>query len=386
MNNLDRYIIDDLSPDIELPQSYHDIISNTLKNKQLRKRYRLKKLIHIIISIISSIFLTSGMVFAGYTVYEKVWKEPTIYNTIEEKISDDKDFYEESNINNLKENIIISNKEAIYIVSNIFSNLGIDEEITEKNIKVNEESFSQHFEIQTEKFYVSINSNGDFQNLINNNFNYTFKSDIITENEAIMFANNIIENIGLGEQYSLKYIEDTNSFKNGNKSNIWFASYYQTINGLKNKYNCINLSFRIRDNNVEIEKIITLDNNFKFDNNEIILNKTDAIKIAKEVDRRISILEITSMEAELEIERLNSFIYIQEQSLGKDDEHKEQIIDGNSHSYNAYSNDRILRIVWNVRINYDYNNINARNDKERFGRNYYVDATTGEIIGGSWGN
>ena len=42
-------------------------------------------------------------------------------------------------------------------------------------------------------------------------------------------------------------------------------------------------------------------------------------------------------------------------------------------------------MVWDIKINYTYDNTKARNNGEFLGRNYYVDATTGEIIGGSWG-
>lgn len=48
-----------------------------------------------------------------------------------------------------------------------------------------------------------------------------------------------------------------------------------------------------------------------------------------------------------------------------------------------------LRKVYNVKIFYDVNYTDdepAHNWKEQFGREYFVDATTGEIIGGRWGD
>jgi len=54
-----------------------------------------------------------------------------------------------------------------------------------------------------------------------------------------------------------------------------------------------------------------------------------------------------------------------------------------------YSNEKILRKVWNVKIKYQFNYIPdepVHNWKEQFGREYYIDATTGEIIGGNWGD
>ena len=49
MDKIDKYIIDNLSQDIKLPQSYQNIISNTLKNKKITKRYKFKKIINFFI-------------------------------------------------------------------------------------------------------------------------------------------------------------------------------------------------------------------------------------------------------------------------------------------------------------------------------------------------
>ena len=58
--------------------------------------------------------------------------------------------------------------------------------------------------------------------------------------------------------------------------------------------------------------------------------------------------------------------------------------DGKIISYNGYYNEKVLRKVWNVRIQYYIDKEKQRNISELGGRNYYVDTTTGEIIGGSW--
>ena len=163
------------------------------------------------------------------------------------------------------------------------------------------------------------------------------------------------------------------------------ASYYETINGLQNKYSCINIFFSVIDDNVVIERISNLDDNYEYQNNEIVITKENAIEIAKAADRKISILDITKIDAELAIERVNSFVYAQEKTLGKEDEYKYEIIDGYNTAYNAYFNEKILRTIWKVKIDYEFRNENKRNDNERFGRIYYIYSTTGEVIGGSWG-
>ncbi len=385
MDKIDKIIFEDLSREIILPNSYTNTILNCLNNKENIKKYKYKKLIRTLTTAIASIILCTGVAFAGYTIYEKVWKEPKIYNTYEEKMTDDIYNYEKNNNEKLEENEIVSVEKATTIISNISQKLELNESITEKDIVVNTEVFSNYFEIENDKLRLNINANGIFQNYINKSFDYTAKPDNITEKEATEIANKILENIEMNENYTLKSIESTTSIDKNNSAKIWFASYYQTFNGLSNKYNCINISFNIVNNKVVIERIITLDNGFKFQNNEVIISQEEALDIAKEMDRKISILNISSCDAKLDIERLNSFVYIQEKTLGKEDELKEEIINNSSHIYSGYSNEKILRVIWNVTISYDYNDTNSRNSNEYYGRNYFIDATTGEIIGGSWG-
>jgi hypothetical protein len=385
MDKIDIFIRNTIKNEFELPQSYNNVIWYTLKKKSKIKKYKYIKLLKTICTTCVGIILSTGFVFAGYTMYERVWKEPKIYNSLEEKITDEKAISEENNKEKFETNEIISNQEAVSIFSNILSNLGISQNISEENIKINTELYSQYFSIETNEYTIDISANGIFQNFINKSFDYTIKCDDITEKKATEFANKIIESINLNNKYTLNNIESTVSLKNGNTANIWFASYYQEINGLKNKYNCINLSFYVVNNRVIIESIITLDNDFEFQDNEVLITKEEALKIAKDMDRKISVLDINSCDAELAIERLNSFVYIQEQTLGKEDEIKEEIIDGVGNTYYGYSNEKILRIVWKVKIDYNYNASNARNENEYRGRYYYIDATTGEIIGGSWG-
>lgn len=385
MDKIDKYIIDDLSQDIKLPQSYQNIISNTLKNKQITKKYRLKKLIHTIITSISSLILFSGMAFAGYTVYEKVWKEPQSFNSLEERIEYDREFSQKNTEEKINKNKIMSIEEAISISSDIFKNLEIEQNITTENIKINSEQFASYFEIETNEYTMSLTPNGVFRYLMNKKFNYNAKDNIIDESTALELSNKIINCLNLNNNYSLNFIEYTNGFIKNDSYNIWMASYYETINGLENKYNCINIFFSIIDNNMVIERISKLDDNWEFQNNEVIIEKEKSIEIAQSADRKISMLDISAIDAELAIERINSFVYAQEKTLGKEDEYKYEDIDGGTNIYNAYSNEKILRTIWKVKIDYNYNDDNARNSNESRGRYYYVDATTGEIIGGSWG-
>lgn len=388
MNNLDRYIIDDLSPDIELPQSYHDIISNTLKNKQLRKRYRLKKLIHIIISIISSIFLTSGMVFAGYTVYEKVWKAPIEFNNVQEFQEKD---YQEKEI--VKEEMNNTESTSIYniidLAQNIIKNLGYDYAINESNLKEIAENSEFYYEIVVDNLSIIFSKTGTFQNLFDNNLFYDFslETEQISEVEAKKYANTIYNNIisGINNKYIIGNIQEMSAISRNKQCKEWKAVFYQTYDGIVNSYDVIEIRFVIIDNNLKIKSILTKNSGYTFKNDDIEITKEQALKIAQNCDRKISILDINNIEAEIAIKDMNSFVYAQLNSLGTEDEIKhEPQPDGSIISYDAYYNEKILRKVWNVKINYLVDKEKQRNISESGGRNYYVDAKTGEIIGGAW--
>lgn len=385
MDNIDKLIQDSLKQNIEVPLSCKNTILYTLQKKKIVKKYKLFKFMKSLCTACLSILFSTSVVFASYTVYEKVWKEPKIYNSLEEKIEYDKEIIEKDNKERVEKSEIISVEKAISNSLNIFKKLEIEQEITTENVKINSEKFFNYFEIETNEYIMELTPNGNFCYLINKRYDYNAKDDSIDENTALELSKKIINSLNFNKQYSLNFIEYTNGFINNNSYDIWMASYYETINGIKNKYNCINIFFSIIDNNLVIERISNLNDNYEFQNNEIIITEEQAIKIAKSADRKISILDITTVDAELDIERLNAFVYVQIETLGKEDEIKSEVVNDNTNYYYGYTNEKIIRNIWKVKIDYNYSSDKARNKNEYLGRYYYIDATTGEIIGGSWG-
>lgn len=385
MDNIDKLIKDTLNQKVEIPLSCKNTILYTLQKKKLIKKHKHLKFIKSLCTACLSIILSTEIVFASYTVYEKVWKEPQIYNTLEERDEYNKGINEKDNKERLEESKVISIEEAISKSSDIFNQLDIEQEITAENVKINSEQYLSYFKIKTNEYLMNLTANGEFCSLTNEKYDYNTKDDIIEEKTALEISNKIINSLNLNSQYSLRFIEYTNSFRNNDSYNIWMACYYETINGIQNKYNYVNIWFSIIDDNIVIEKISNFLNNYEFQNNEIIITKEQAIEIAKTTDRKISTLDITTADAELAIERLNAFVYAQKESLGKKDEIKTEKVDNITTAYYGYSNEKIIRNIWKVKIDYNYDTDNARNENEYFGRYYYVDATTGEVIGGSWG-
>ena len=101
---------------------------------------------------------------------------------------------------------------------------------------------------------------------------------------------------------------------------------------------------------------------YDFENNPIVITKEEATQIAK--DKNVQLREsgkIQNIETKLDIRKMNEYVYLRE--LAKD---------GN---YGSYRTEDIVRKVWVVEITYE-NELFVDKDI------YFVDCTTGEIIGG----
>ena len=91
-------------------------------------------------------------------------------------------------------------------------------------------------------------------------------------------------------------------------------------------------------------------------------------------------LEIIDIASELEIRKMNTYIFKLENNI--DDAN----IDESNEETTIYKTENITRNVWIVRIKHNKpENINFSTSLEynkQMDKKYYIDATTGEIIGG----
>ena len=109
--------------------------------------------------------------------------------------------------------------------------------------------------------------------------------------------------------------------------------------------------------------------NVEFSNNEIIISKEEAKKIALEEDKKITDNEVYFTITNLEIRQVNSWIYLLEQNGGKYPDFKqEKLKDGK---------------VWTVNIHYKQGEPDPDNDKKYNSKSIFVDVTTGEVVGGA---
>lgn len=409
MDSIDKKIKQVLSENLIEPLGYDNRIKEALYNKKIKQVKFSMKIFKTVCTACACIILTTGIVFASYTIYEKVWKEPTKFNSYEEyqnNMNSEKNNEEASRTIELeqaeKNGEIISEDQVIICANEILKTLGYNITITNENIRYDDidskHSYNLYYVIRTNNnvnsgIELKLGANGKIYSFTNRDIaiNYNINPDQIDKEKAIDISNNILNKLGLKNLYTLNSADINSHFFNGKEKQEWWVTYVKNYNGILNKYETIELDFYLENNEIKIEQILTKTTDYEIEKNKICITESEAIEIAKKKDRTISELEIKNIETSLEFRPLNAFTYLQEQSNGKDDGLTSEIQESNKNIvYNKYNVDsKILRKVYNVKINYVdifTNSKQAHNWKEQFGREYYVDVTTGEIIGGQWGN
>ena len=130
-----------------------------------------------------------------------------------------------------------------------------------------------------------------------------------------------------------------------------------------------NFTGSIKD--IVISSITFIDNN-NFENNPIIITKEEAIEIATNKEKEFSNLEISDTTADLSIEKMNIFIYCLENNITNEN--------------GEIKTEDITRNVWVVDVKHNKEtkpkDAEIETVKKLYNKKYYIDATTGEIIGG----
>ena len=115
-----------------------------------------------------------------------------------------------------------------------------------------------------------------------------------------------------------------------------------------------------------------MENNFE--NNEYVISEEEAINIAKAKEEEFSGEPIINITAKKSIEKMNQFVYC---------------LENNIEEQTSVRTENRIRNVWVVKIehekepkNKDNTLSNIESVKRYMSKKYYIDATTGEIIGG----
>ena len=373
MKNLDEFLHGFKNNEQLVPNSFTNAIKNfSSKSKGSRKWIMKAKAIKKSIIVAISLLLGSGVAFAATKTYENIWKQPETYKFSYEITEQEK-----------KE--AISEEEAKSKATEYFRKIGLEKEINGLVLTKNAYKDEIQWSIKFESGVMSINSKGEIESLNIPSCNYKIPYNYgITREEARKTAKELLAKYNPNnndDEYELVSLK-RNSEKDED-AYIWYADFYKKYGDLLNNCEKIRIGWIPKVNG-----LYSLDfENYKYENNDQKISKEEAIKIAVEKDKQIETRHnIASTDAELGIDKMNTEVVYREKNIEEYEKGTINFIieENGTHKLKEdavfYKVDNRVRKVWEVTLYYDYYKYD-KDFPERFV--YYVDATTGEIIGGA---
>lgn len=374
MDQLDKKLYNDLNSKIEIPNELDTVIKNGL-NKKKSNILSFKK----IASFLIITFVTSGIVFAGSVVYDKnIWKEPE--RVVVESAENS------NNKNEIKQGTISEDnarKKANEILEKF--EYGSDKIKTIK-LENHIDDYGSNWNITTEQnISISIEGNEDagFSVRNDNILNKGITNYRTTKEEAKNTAKEIAQKYGYDtKEYG--YIKVESNLDSDKDSYIYNVTFCKEYNGIKNPYESIQISFIPEINEVYGFTFV----NKKFENNSVEITKEKAEEIVLSEEQKLSakykMYGIEKLDTELKIVSMNGYANFRANEY-------EQLHEQTSENYPYekwvfYRTESRIRMAWQVKVMYDIpDNINKFDrcyniNDEKF--SYYIDVTTGEVIGG----
>lgn len=342
--------------------------------KEWRKYFMKKRIVQTVATLIVTI--TLGMtVYAGTKVYEnieKIWKTPETYEFTNVLSEEDK-------------KNAISEEEARKKASDYLEKIGLENEVGGLTLRKDAWDNKVIWDIGFKNGTMTMNSKGEFEYLNIPSYTYTIPKNYgITREQARIVAKELLSKYNPNNndnEYELVSLK-----RNGNtdeEAYIWYADFYKKYENSLNMYEKISIGWIPTINGLYSLSI----ENSKYENNEQIISKEEAIKIAKEKDEKIETRhKISSAEAEIGIDKMNTDVIYREKDIEEYDkgtinfktgENGKMILKDDAVFYKVENR---VRKVWEVTLYYDYTKYED-NGLERYV--YFIDSTTGEVIGGN---
>ena len=334
-----------------------------------------RNLLKMVATFVLTIGMTFGLVYAGNVVYEKIWKEPEAYKISQEITEEEKAQ-------------CISETEAEEIAKAYLKKIGYTDESI-GSIGLYKESLSQEnvWSMGSELGTIRIDANtGKLKSVSmpvrEGSIPYNYG---INREEARKVAYELLEKYKpIGETGEYELVSLKRNAGKDEEAYIWYAEFYKKYGDL------YNASERIRVGWIPTSNILyclDIEQN-SYENNEEKISKEEAIQIAKEKDEQIETTrEIQGIKAEIRIKQMNEEVYLREklkEDYGNIMLNMKKTEDG-IYRYKEdavfYKTEERVRKVWCVVITY-----NPEESGYLPAFTYYVDSTTGEIIGGSTGD
>lgn len=350
--------------------------------KEEKTMPKMNKITKSVATILIVLGLGTGVVFATTNLYEKIWKEHKSY-TQEEMINE----LPPEEITEEEKKELISEEEAKAKGIEILEKLGYENQ-TINRIELKrgyDEGVDSYYMIKTKWGYeeglmVQLNANGgDFIGFNDMDLKYKHLDTQVLEDEEIAkVATDIYNTLGIEEgKYTLTKMTAQDYCFENQSNKLLGANFYKYYDGIPNKNESFNVSFMYYNGEIYLFSV-SINNDNTYQNNPIVITEEEAINIAKSKEEELSPNAITNITSSLSIEKMNAFIYQLEN--GKYD------VTGDVEDEIYYKTENITRKVWKIKVehNAEWKDYMDHNQyvKEGMNKYYYVDATTGEIIGG----
>lgn len=373
------------------------IAISQIKNEEEKAMNKKEKFVLKNIGIAACILMSlTGVVFAGSKVIEKVFKEPKKYESYNELLEEYRQIQGSQEVTQEDETKAVDMEQAVVEANKVLNKFGYESQnFAVKELKKNyilganlAYCFATNKDLN-KGIQVDINAeNGKCVGICDKNlWNKKIITDPISKEEAIEKSEEIYKLFGLKEdEYKLKQIEGGPEAKyDGENPNTWNITYAKTYDGAFNYFERVEMYFGIKDDKLLLYSVYVKNEHVEFNNNEIVISKEDAKKIALEEDKKITDNDVDFTIINLEIRQVNSWIYLLEQNGGKYPDFKqEKLEDGTTVTYPQYRTvENRARKVWTVNIHYKKGKPDPNNEKKYNTKSIFVDVTTGEIIGGA---
>lgn len=350
-------------------------ISKIKEENDIVMNKKVNNIFKTIATAVVGIMLSTGMVFAGTKVYEKVWKTP-------EKLQMPSGDWEEiSKITEESKKENITEEKAKEIAVEKLNQIGFNSEIVGTNHYKVYDSNKIMYRFDTKDNYeISIDGQtGEFFDIWDNNKNTQDTSKYMTEDQAKELANKYYKLFGYKEgEYELAFVQSVNN--EGTQTGAGFrmtVTYNKKYGEVYNPYEYIAITLESKNMNLEMFRV----HNIPFDNNEVTITEQEAIDIALKEDEKIETNKVESTKAKLMVVKMNADAY---DRINNKSKHYEamQTVDYPLEERSYYNVEDRVRKAWVVVLNYEDNFDDVVKRYTEGAYSYFVDATTGEIIGG----
>lgn len=340
------------------------------EDKKMPKR----NLPKLVATFVLTTTVTGGLVYAtGNTIYDKIWKQPESYNITQ-------------NVTDEEKAKCISEEEAENIGNSYLKKIGLNDEIIQ-NLGLTKEFLSNEnvWNMSSQKATLTIDGEtGKIKSVNIPTWEYKIPYNYgITREEARNVAKELLQKYKPEDdkgEYELISLKRNN--EQDEEAYIWYADFYKKYGDLINPEERISIGWVPTINGLYS---LNIESN-TYENNEQKISKEDAIKIVTEKDKQIEQNKtIKDTRAEIRIKQMNENVYLRENFK---DEYENGTLNMEKTGENTYKlkedavmykTEERVRKVWCVVVIYNL-------DEPYQGYTYYVDSTTGEIIGGQLGN